>query len=200
VPGVPTKHSTVLPTPPDDYSAPTLHHSARQLRRIGKRELMSAPFDSTEHTTLYKRTCKSNARVLANCLQGRTLTLVNDHTKEVYVPRVPERMLMYFCGEDVVQRLLRKSQDTSDILEIPNLEAEGFSIARIVRFMRRCCLPSTHQSSGDLRIPPNLGEGLDTIRACRVLGPTADAARIESKQEFMYELHVRHTLTSYTYL
>jgi hypothetical protein len=145
-----------------------------------KRERMSGPVEFADDARLYKKACRSHAKNLTNCLQGRVLTIIDASTSKVWVADVPERMLVYFCGPEAVDRLRPKHDRLTDVLEVAASEAEGSSIARIVRFMKRCCLPSSHQSSGELRIPPNLREGLDTIRACRVLGLNADASRIEN--------------------
>ncbi|KAH7089793.1 hypothetical protein FB567DRAFT_521566 [Paraphoma chrysanthemicola] len=45
--------------------------------------------------------------------------------------------------------------------------------------MKRICSATTHKVSGEMRIPHNILDGLETIRACRVLALFADARRIE---------------------
>ncbi|KAF2826335.1 hypothetical protein CC86DRAFT_467068 [Ophiobolus disseminans] len=174
-PRQPLRSSPGFDTPMPQLATPQIHAAA-----IPKRERKFTPLPiSSDDTTLYKIACKSQPRALAACLQGRTFNIVNTLTGQIYVSDVPERMLLHFCGAEVVQRLAPSYGRDTNVLEIPASEADAVAIARVLRFMKRCCLPLTHQSSGDLRVPPNIRDGMETIRACRVLGLIADAKRIE---------------------
>jgi hypothetical protein len=129
--------------------------------------------------TLFRIACNSNRKELAKCLSGPTINIANGSTGETYVTNVPERMLLHFCGEEVLEQLLPSYGAVQDVLEIPTSEAESLAIARVIRFMKRCCSPMSHKASGEMRIPPSIRDGLETIRACRVLGLLADAERNE---------------------
>jgi hypothetical protein len=148
-------------------------------RPTGIHQRTTAPIWCAREDTLFKIACNSNRKELAKCLSGATINIANGSTGETYVTNVPERMLLHFCGEEVLEQLLPSYGAVQDVLEIPTSEAEGLAIARVIRFMKRCCSPTSHKASGEMRIPPSIRDGLETIRACRVLGLLADAERIE---------------------
>jgi hypothetical protein len=129
--------------------------------------------------TLYKLASQTPTPTLATLLLPPYTSLVNASTHETYIPSVPIRMLEHFCGVNAIEKLVPRYSASRDVLEIPDMAAEHSGIARVIRFMRRCCLPSTHTSCGDLRVPPSLREAIETVRACWVLGLQADAERIE---------------------
>jgi hypothetical protein len=89
-------------------------------------------------------------------------------------------MLVHFCVTEAINKLLQKYGTSRRVLEIPASEAGRLGVARVVRFMRRCCLPRGHHTCGELRIPHNLHIGIATIRACRIFGLDTDAGRIEN--------------------
>jgi len=134
------------------------------------------------NTSMYKIATSSSSKTLASLLVGPKMDIVNGSSGEIYVSRVPERMLVYFCGQEALTRLLPGYNTPQDVLEVPASEAEKEGIVRVVRFMRRCCSPRSHASSGDMRIPQgndHLKDGIDTVRACRVLDLQVDADRLE---------------------
>jgi hypothetical protein len=137
-------------------------------------------FPDLSNLTVYKIASTSTSQALTNCLLGSKIAIVNGTTSETYLSDVPLQMLLYFCGPAVIEKLLPGYDAPQDKLEIPNSEAECNSIARVIRFMRRCCLPPSHAPSGDMRIPQGaIEDGIETIRACRVFGLHHDADRIE---------------------
>jgi hypothetical protein len=101
-------------------------------------------------------------------------------------------MLLYFCGKDVIVPLLSpspyptlESLDLADPasepteLRTPDTAADAIGVARMIRFMKRCCMATSHSSSGDMRVPVScLSSGLSTYRACLVFGLHGDARRI----------------------
>jgi hypothetical protein len=131
-------------------------------------------------STLYKLASQTPTIILTSLLLPPYASLVIASTRKIYIPSVPIRMLEHFCGVNTIERLVPRYSRSRDVLEIPDTATERSGIVRVIRFMRRCCLPSTHTSYGDLRVPPDLKEGIETVRACWVLGLEADAERIEA--------------------
>jgi hypothetical protein len=138
------------------------------------------------------------AKEIASSRFGMKIDVVNANTGEVYVRNVSMRMLWHFCGISALDRFAPGDNDRVDILEIPAEEAEKGGIARVIRYMRRACTGQIVRPTGELRIPSFVA-GLETIRACRVFGLEADAARIEklmlhtwmeSEEWYMTDEHV----------
>lgn len=150
--------------------------------RRQKRTLAPLRTSSPCNSFIYKIATSTSAKTLALLLIGPKMDIVNGSSGEVYVSGVPERMLMHFCGQEALTRLLPGYNLPQNVLEVPASEAEKEGIVRVVRFMRRCCSPKSHASSGDMRMPQGndcLRDGIDTVRACRVLGLPVDADRLE---------------------
>ncbi|KAH7073639.1 hypothetical protein BKA63DRAFT_575923 [Paraphoma chrysanthemicola] len=142
------------------------------------------PSHSARENTLFKIALLSTSRSLAKCLSGPTLTITNGTTGEIYASHVPERMFLHFCGPAVIERLKPAYTSPSDaffqnVIEMPSSAATPLAIARIIRYMKRICSATSHKVSGEMRIPHNMLDGLETIRACRILDLLADASRIE---------------------
>jgi hypothetical protein len=68
-------------------------------------------------------------------------------------------------------------------LRIPAKEEDKSGILRVLRYLRRSYNSFSTRPTGDLRVPPSLKAGIDTIRACRIFGLGADAERIERMVE-----------------
>jgi len=127
-------------------------------------------FDTMQHT---------DNRTLIALKSGFTVDIVNADTKKIYVRNVPLRMLWHFCGVSVLDRFIPDRNGRPDRLKIPVKEAEKSGVARVMRYMRRACKAGSVRPTGELRVPPSLAAGIETIRACRVFGLHADADRIE---------------------
>jgi hypothetical protein len=158
--------------------------------------LLRQPFPTPHPThTLYKTASLSRPQTLASLLHSPSIPIINVTTREVYAAAAPLGMLLYFCGKDIIAPLLSPlplsaadAQESSSLtkhsskpieLKIPDNAVDALGVARVVRFMRRCCMPTSHASSGDMRVPPSsLPVALSTYRACRVFGLRADARRI----------------------
>ncbi|KAI4693635.1 uncharacterized protein J4E84_002209 [Alternaria hordeiaustralica] len=110
---------------------------------------------------------------------GFTVDIVNADTKKPYVRNIPLRMLWHFCGASVLDRFIPDRDGRPDLLKIPVKEAEKSGVARVMRYMRRACKAASVRPTGELRVPPSLAAGIETIRACRVFGLHADADRLE---------------------
>ncbi|KAH4040830.1 hypothetical protein HBH43_035410 [Parastagonospora nodorum] len=167
----PVRKSSLLP-----YSS-LLSPPHRHRRKLGPLRT-STPSDPS----IYKTATSTSTKVLASLLVGPKINIVNGSSGEVYVSGVPERMLVYFCGQEAVSRLLPGYNTPQEVLEVPASEAEKKGIVRVMRFMRRCCSPRSHASSGDIQIPQGndyLRDGIDTVRACRVFDLRVDADRME---------------------
>jgi hypothetical protein len=122
---------------------------------------------------------RTDSRELVALKSGFTVDLVNATTKETYVRNVPLRMLWHFCGIKALDRFVPDWNERPEILKIPAEEAEKSGIVRVVRYMRRACKTPNVRPTGELRVPPSLAAGIQTIRACRVFGLEADAERME---------------------
>ncbi|KAI4649808.1 uncharacterized protein J4E79_009654 [Alternaria viburni] len=118
-------------------------------------------------------------RTLIALKSGFTVDVVNADTKKIYVRNVPLRMLWHFCGASVLDRFIPDRDGRPDLLKIPVEEAEKAGVARVMRYMRRACKAASVRPTGELRVPPSLAAGIETIRACRVFGLHADADRIK---------------------
>jgi hypothetical protein len=158
--------------------------------------LLRQPFPTPPPThTLFKTASLSRLQTLASLLHSPSIPILNATTREVYAAAVPLGMVLYFCGKDMIAPLLSPlpvsaadAQESSSLTEpsseptelrIPDSAADALGVARVVRFMRRCCMPTSHASSSDMRVPPSsLPVVLSTYRACRVFGLRADARRI----------------------
>jgi hypothetical protein len=150
--------------------------------RRRKRRLAPLHTSPSSDSSIYKIATSTSTKMLASLLVGPKVNIVNGSSGEIYVSNVPERMLVYFCGQEAVTQLLPRYNTPQEVLEVPASEAEKEGIVRAVRFMRRCCSPRSHASSGDMRIPQGndyLRDGIDTVRACRVLNLWVDADRME---------------------
>jgi hypothetical protein len=164
-------------------TAPTFLAPPPRSRHHGRRS-PNPPSKSPTHsrpTTVYKTARSSTAQTLATCLLGPQIDIVNGTTSEIYAPDVPLQMLFLFCSSAVIERLLPGYGFPQDKLEILDAEAERGGVTRVIQYMRRCCAPArTHTSSGEMRIPQGaLSDGIETVRACRVLGLHPDADRLE---------------------
>jgi len=147
----------------------------RTLRKNWKR---LAPLEG--HTgRVFDTMQQTDNRTLVALKSGFTVDIVNADTKKPYVRNVPLRMLWHFCGASVLDRFLPDRNGRPDLLKIPVEEAEKFGVARVMRYMRRACKAASVRPTGELRIPPSLAAGIETMRACRVFGLHADADRLE---------------------
>ncbi|KAI4610977.1 hypothetical protein J4E80_008008 [Alternaria sp. BMP 0032] len=127
-------------------------------------------FDTMQHT---------DNKTLIALKSGFTVDIVNADTKKPYVRNIPLRMLWHFCGASVLDRFIPDRDGRPDQLKIPVEEAEKAGVARVIRYMRRACKAASVRPTGELRVPPSLAAGIETIRACRVFGLHADADRLE---------------------
>lgn len=127
-------------------------------------------FDTMQHT---------DNKTLVALKSGFTVDIVNADTKKIYVRNVPLRMLWHFCGTSVLDRFIPDRDGRPDLLKIPMEEAEKSGVARVIRYMRRACKAASVRPTGELRVPPSLAAGIETMRACRVFGLHADADRLE---------------------
>jgi hypothetical protein len=174
-------------------------------RRRKKKPYKSLSPISNNPRGLFDIVQRSTAKELALCRCGLKVDIVNATTREIYVRKVPMRMLWHLCGAAVLERLA--DEERVDVLKIPTEEAEKSGIARVVRYMRRACAAPIVRPTGELRIPGfSISAGIETIRACRVFGLEADAQRIEelivhswmhNKEWYMTDEHVELTWEGY---
>ncbi|KAF2865638.1 hypothetical protein BDV95DRAFT_586222 [Massariosphaeria phaeospora] len=151
--------------------------SPRPVARPPKEWTLVVP-EGSDTMSLFMLGRKMTGAARSALLQGPKLAVVNALTGETYAKAVPERMLLQFCGTKVVDRL-RSKPGAVQVIEIPDLDAEQGGIERVIRYMRRCCGTAHGRPTGELRVPPSVMEGIETVRACRVLGLNTDADRIE---------------------
>jgi hypothetical protein len=161
---------------PNRRTSPKASPVARQRKRKVWKPLEPLEGHSGRLFDIMQRT---ENRELMALKSGFTVDIINVSTREVYVGNVPLRMLWHFCGVYALDRFIPKRDERPDILKIPAAEAEKSGLARVVRYMRRACKTPSVRPTGELRVPPSLDAGIETIRACRVFGLQADAKRIE---------------------
>jgi hypothetical protein len=183
-----------LPSSPRP-STPTSRRPKKKKKRQPYKPL--SPIN-TNSGGLFDIVQRSTAKEMASCRSGMKIDVVNANNGEVYVRNVTLRMLWHFCGINAMERFAPGDNDRVDILKIPAEEAEKSGIARVIRYMRRACTGQIVHPTGELRIPSFVA-GIHTIRACRVFGLEADAARIEqlmlhtwmeSEEWYMTDEHV----------
>jgi hypothetical protein len=161
---------------PDTPRPAKISPMARRKARKTWKGLAPLEGDSGRLFNIMQRT--DNRKLIA-LNSGFTVDIVNADTKKPYVRKVPLRMLWHFCGIFALDRFAPKQGERPDMLKIPVEEAEKSGLARVVRYMRRASKVASVRPSGELRIPPSLTAGIETIRACRVFGLQADAERLE---------------------
>ncbi|KAF2243520.1 hypothetical protein BU26DRAFT_581741 [Trematosphaeria pertusa] len=171
-------HGEAKPSAPQPVRAPQERSPPEQIKH-SKEWNPVEPVDSTRKS-LHELRDMAKPRELAQLLSGRRFSIMNGSTGEIYIKNVPYRMLNYFCGFDVINGLLLKDDDAPIALEVPDSNAEKGGVARVVRYMKKCCAPQGTRPTGELMVPPSLKEGIETVRACKVLGLPADAERIQT--------------------
>jgi hypothetical protein len=178
IPLEPTRPSALRrDTPMPNFSSPPVTSKSRT------HKLPSPP----PNLTMYQYALRTSPKTLVYLLSDPKLDIINSATREIYVSHVPIRMLEFFCGSEILHHL--SHNETS--LDLPSPQAEKEGIAKVLRFMTRLCRPRSHSSCGDMRIPQGatfLKDGIETVRACRVLNLSPDAERLS-----------RHIVSSLTF-
>jgi hypothetical protein len=180
VEGTPSLTPLITESTTPNFLTPSSHSRCRG-RRSPNLPAPSKPPTQPRLTTVHKTAVASTHQTLATCLLGPKINIVNGTTSEVYVSDVPLQMLFLFCGSAVIEKLLPGYEAPQDKLKFPDVEAERGGITHVIRYMRRCCAQArTHTSSGEMHVPQGaLIDGIETVRACRVLGLHPDADRFE---------------------
>lgn len=172
------------PGPSRRPKSPPLHGKVVEPRRPIEQK-------DREHWTLYNISCWTNKTYLRTLLKGPVFDFRTKPSALPYIENVSQEMLKHFCGEEHLLRLIRNyslppEAEKQNHEEKPSLVfserlINPTAVMRIIRYMRRCCLPTTTMMKPQFQLhaPPSLEASIETVRACNIFGLYADARRLQ---------------------
>ncbi|KAF2269061.1 hypothetical protein CC78DRAFT_540494 [Lojkania enalia] len=137
-----------------------------------------------KHSNLYGFAKSLPLDRLNNSLRGKKVDIIEDESGNVFLRRVPKKMLVLFCGRPAISRVLRtlSTEDKSEQqILVPPSSTNHVGLKILVSWMTRACKIETSTAIKPFRTPKNLFAAISLARTLQFFDLNLDARRVDTE-------------------